>query len=215
MDQNEAINLLRGEPGQKVTLTILRPLTKEIKDFTITRENITVASVKDAKILPEELGGDFKIGYARITQFNMPTAGELGKKLDDLEAKGMQAFILDLRYNPGGLLNSAVDVCGQFLPPKTLVVSTEGRVASQSRQYHTSDVMKTRPRFPMAILINGGSASGSEIVARRAERPQPRHSRRRNDLWQRLRAKRHSAPGRFRDASHHRQIFHAQPRRHP
>ncbi|WP_042724936.1 S41 family peptidase [Chthoniobacter flavus] len=165
MDQNEAINLLRGDPGQKVTLTILRPGTKEIKDFTIVRENIKVASVKDAKILPAEVGGDFKIGYARITQFNVPTAEELSKKLDELQAKGMQAFILDLRYNPGGLLNSAVDVCGQFLPPKTLVVSTEGRVPSQSRQYHTADTVKSRPRFPLAILINGGSASGSEIVA--------------------------------------------------
>lgn len=165
MDLGEAINMLRGEPGQKVTLTVLRPATKEIKDFTITRENIKVASVKDAKILPPELGGDFKIGYARITQFNVPTAEELGKKLDDLEAKGMQAFILDLRYNPGGLLNSAVDVCGQFLPPKTLVVSTEGRVPSQSRTYRTSDTAKQRPRYPVAVLINNGSASGSEIVA--------------------------------------------------
>jgi len=165
MDQNEAINMLRGDPGQKVTLTILRPATKEIKDFTITRENIKVASVKEARILPAELGGDFKIGYARITQFNVPTADDLGKVLDDLQTKGMQAFILDLRYNPGGLLDSAVNVCGQFLPPKTLVVSTEGRVPSQSRPYHTSDAVKQRPRFPLAILINGGSASGSEIVA--------------------------------------------------
>lgn len=165
MDLGEAINLLRGEPGQQVTLTVLRPATKEIKDFTITRENIKVASVKEAKILPNELGGDFKIGYARITQFNVPTAEELGKKLDELEAKGMQAFILDLRYNPGGLLNSAVDVAGQFLPPKTLVASTEGRVPSQSRTYRTSDSAKQRPRYPMAILINNGSASGSEIVA--------------------------------------------------
>jgi carboxyl-terminal processing protease len=165
MDQNEAIGMLRGDPGQKVTLTILRPATKEIKDFTIVRENIKVASVKEAKILPAELGGDYKVGYARVTQFNVPTAEELGKKLDDLQAKGMQAFILDLRYNPGGLLNSAVDVCGQFLPPKTLVVSTEGRVPSQSRQYRTADTVKPRPRFPLAILINGGSASGSEIVA--------------------------------------------------
>ena len=165
MDLNEAINLLRGEPGQKVTLTILRAATKEIKDFTIVRENIKVASVKDAKILPAELGGEFKIGYARITQFNVPTAEDLGRKLDELEKNGMQGLVLDLRYNPGGLLNSAVDVAGQFLPPKTLVVSTEGRVASQSRAYRTADTAKQRPRYPLAILINGGSASGSEIVA--------------------------------------------------
>lgn len=165
MELGDAINMLRGDAGQKITLTILRPTTKEIKDYPMVRENIKVASVKDAKILPEELGGDFKIGYARITQFNVPTAEELGKKLDDLERVGMQAFVLDLRYNPGGLLDSAVNVAGQFLPPKTLVVSTIGRVPSQSRTYLTADNAKVRPKFPLAILINGGSASGSEIVA--------------------------------------------------
>jgi carboxyl-terminal processing protease len=164
-DLNEAIRLLRGDPGQKIVLTILRPATKEIKDYALVRENIKVASVKDAKILPPELSGDFKIGYARITQFNTPTAEELGKKLDELEAKGMQAFILDLRYNPGGLLNSAVDVAGEFLPPKTVVASTEGRVASQSRNYTPDPRIKPHPRYPLAVLINGGSASGSEIVA--------------------------------------------------
>ena len=165
MDLGEAINLLRGEPGKKVTLTILRPATKEIKDFAMVRENIKVASVKDAKILPAELGGEFKVGYARITQFNVPTAEDLAKKLDELEKQGMQALVLDLRYNPGGLLNSAVDVAGLFLPAKTLVVSTEGRVPSQSRSYRTADTTKQRPRYPLAILTNTGSASGSEIVA--------------------------------------------------
>ncbi len=165
MDLNEAIKLLRGEAGQKVTLTILRPATKEIKDFAMVRENIKVASVKDAKILPAEVGGDFKVGYVRVTQFNVPTAEDLGKKLDELEKKGMQALVLDLRYNPGGLLNSAVDVAGQFLPPKTVVASTEGRVPSQSRSYRTADRVKPRPQYPLAILTNTGSASGSEIVA--------------------------------------------------
>jgi len=165
MDLNEAITLLRGEAGKKVTLTILRPATKEIKDFAMVRENIKVASVKDAKILPRELGGEFKVGYARVTQFNVPTAEDLAKKLDELEKQGMQALVIDLRYNPGGLLNSAVDVAGLFLPPKTLVVSTEGRVASQTRSYRTADTVKPRPRYPLAILTNTGSASGSEIVA--------------------------------------------------
>ncbi len=165
MDLNDAVNRLRGEPGSKITLTIVRAGTKEIKDYTLTRETIKVASVKDAKLLPEEQAGDFKIGYARITQFNVPTAEDLGKKLEELEQQGMQAFVLDLRYNPGGLLNSAVDVAGLFVPPKTLVASTEGRVPSQSRSYRTSDDKKSRPKYPVAILINGGSASGSEIVA--------------------------------------------------
>jgi len=165
LDLNESIKLLRGEIGQKVTLTILRPSTKEIKDFTLMRESIKVASVKDAKILPAELAGDFRVGYVRITQFNVPTADDLAKKLDELEKQGMQALILDLRYNPGGLLNSAVDVAGLFLPPKTLVVSTEGRVPSQNRTYQTADSGRRRPRYPMAVLTNTGSASGSEIVA--------------------------------------------------
>ncbi len=165
LELGEAINKLRGEPGQAVTLTILRPATKEVKDYKLIRENIRVTSVKDAKILPSDGSGAFKIGYARITQFNVPTADELAKKLDDLEKQGMQAFVLDLRYNPGGLLNSAVDVAGQFLPPKTLVVSTEGRTPSQSRSYRASENIKQRPKYPVAILINNGSASGSEIVA--------------------------------------------------
>jgi len=165
MDLNEAITKLRGQVGEQVTLSIFRPATKEYKDFTVTRENIKVASVKDARLLPAEQGSDFKIGYARITQFNVPTAQELGKKLDDLEKQGMQAFILDLRYNPGGLLNAAVDVAGQFLPPNQLVASTEGRVPSQSKTYRTSSTQKPRARYPVAVLINNGSASGSEIVA--------------------------------------------------
>ena len=77
----------------------------------------------------------------------------------------MQALILDLRNNPGGLLNSAVDVCAEFVPPNTKVVSTQGRVASQQHDYSTSGAKKERPNFPMALLINEGSASGAEIVA--------------------------------------------------
>jgi carboxyl-terminal processing protease len=99
-----------------------------------------------------------------LIQFNEPTADELSKALDDLQKQGMQALILDLRNNPGGLLNSAVDVCAQFLPPNTQVVSTQGRVASQQREYTTSGATKQRPNFPMAVLVNEGSASGAEIV---------------------------------------------------
>jgi carboxyl-terminal processing protease len=77
----------------------------------------------------------------------------------------MQALVLDLRNNPGGLLNVAVDVCAQFLPPNTKVVSTQGRVGSQQHDYATSGATKERPRFPLAVLVNEGSASGSEIVA--------------------------------------------------
>jgi len=165
MELQDAINLLRGAPGQKVTLTLLRPATKEIKEYSLERAEIKVQSVKGAKLLDPELTGSFKIGYIRLIQFNEPTANELSKALDDLEKKGMQALILDLRNNPGGLLNSAVDVCAQFVPPNTKVVSTQGRVASQQRDYSTSGVAKERPNFPMAVLVNEGSASGAEIVS--------------------------------------------------
>src|SRR5260370_41839655 len=76
----------------------------------------------------------------------------------------MEGLILDLRNNPGGLLNSAVDVCAQFLPPSTKVVSTQGRVASQQREYTTSGAAKERPHFPMADLGGEGGASGGAVV---------------------------------------------------
>src|SRR6266536_104898 len=165
MDLQDAINILRGPAGRRVTLTLLRPSTKEIKDYTLDRAEIKVRSVKGATLLDEELTGPFRIAYVRLIQFNEPTAEELSKALDELQKAGMQALILDLRNNPGGLLNSAVDVCAQFLPPKSKVVSTQGRMASQQHDYSTSGAKKDRPNFPMALLINEGSASGAEIVA--------------------------------------------------
>jgi len=165
MELQDAINVLRGPVGRKVTLTLLRPSTNEIKEYALERAEIKVQSVKGVRLLEPELAGPFKIGYIRLIQFNEPTADELSKALDELQKQGMQALVLDLRNNPGGLLNSAVDVCAQFLPPSTKVVSTQGRVASQQHDYSTSGARKERPNFPMALLINEASASGAEIVA--------------------------------------------------
>src|ERR1051325_3763689 len=151
MDLQDAINILRGPAGAKVTFTLLRPSTNEIKEYTLQRAEIRVQSVKGTKLLDAELTGPFKIGYIRLIQFNEPTAEELSKALDDLQKQGMQALILDLRNNPGGLLNSAVDVCAQFLPPNTKVASTQGRVVSQQRDYSTSGAKKERPNFPMEV----------------------------------------------------------------
>jgi len=159
----EAIEKLRGEVGEKVTLTISRPATKLVKDYELTRAVIKVPSVKDAQILLPRRTGDARIGYVRITQFNEPTASELSKALDKLEKEGMDALILDLRYNPGGLLGSAIDVCGQFLPANTLVVSTEGR--TPSREYRTPSRTSPARNYPVVVLVNYASASGSEIVA--------------------------------------------------
>jgi len=160
---SETVDKLRGEVGEKITLTINRPSTKELKDYELTRAVIKVPSVKDAQILPARRTDDPRIGYVRITQFNEPTASELSKALDKLEKQGMDALVLDLRYNPGGLLGSAVDVCGEFLPPETRVVSTEGR--TPSREYRTAVRTGSPRKYPLVVLVNYASASGSEIVA--------------------------------------------------
>ena len=158
---NSAIEKLRGKVGERVTLTINRPSTSQVKDFEIIRAIIKVPSVKDAQILP--LQGKARIGYVRITQFNEPTATELANALNTLEKDGMEALVLDLRYNPGGLLGSAVDVCGEFLEPNTLIVSTEGR--TPSREYRTATTSTAQREYPIVVLTNYASASGSEIVA--------------------------------------------------
>ena len=163
LDVNTAIEKLRGQPGESVSLTVRRPSSGEIKDYELVREIIKVPSVKDAQILPSRPPSAARIGYVRITQFNEPTASELSAALDKLEKQGMDALILDLRHNPGGLLGSAVDVCGQFLPPNTLVVFTEGR--TPSREYRTSSKPAPIRKYPLVVLTNYASASGSEIVA--------------------------------------------------
>ncbi len=165
MQLSDAMGALKGRPGDPITLQILRPASKEVRDIQLVRTEIKVESVKDTHLLDPALTGGYKVGYVRIIQFNEPTADELTHRLDDLQKGGMEALVLDLRNNPGGLLNSAVDVCGQFLPPRTMVVYTEGRAASTRREYPTSANAKPRGDFPVAVLINGGSASGAEIVA--------------------------------------------------
>lgn len=163
MTMADAVDMLRGEPGEKVTLTISRPPTNELKEFTIARAVIKVPSVVDAMVLPTSRTGGRKIGYLRLTQFNEPTARELADALDKLDKQGIEALVMDLRFNPGGLLTSAVDVCSQFVPPNTRVVYTEGR--TPTRDYYTHSYANGPRKYPLAILINGSSASGSEIVS--------------------------------------------------
>ena len=165
MDLGDAIAKLRGDPGQKVTLTVLRPASKEMKDFTMERAIIKVESIKDAKILGPRRRAISRSATCGSRNSTSRPRRTWASGWTSWRRKGMQALIIDLRYNPGGLLNSAVDVCGQFLPPHTVVVSTEGRMPSQKHNYWTSDSGKARPDYPIAILINGSSASGAEIVA--------------------------------------------------
>jgi carboxyl-terminal processing protease len=157
--------LLRGQPNQRLKVTIYRSATNETREYELQREIIKVPSVVDAKILDDTQTGGERIGYLRITEFTEPTPRELADKLDFLQAQGMRSLIIDLRFNPGGLLTSAVDVCGLFLPPRTRVAYTEGRDAAQRREYFTDAGGKQRLALPMAVLANGLSASGAEIVA--------------------------------------------------
>jgi len=165
MAVNDAAVLLRGDAGLAVKLVLYRPSTKETREVEIQRESIKVATVLGVKLVSGDVKGDARIGYARLGQFNTTTLAELSSALDDLEKRGMQGFILDLRNNPGGLLESAIEVAALFLPPGSMVVSTEGRVASQNRVYRTPENAIPRPNYPIVVLINGGSASAAEILA--------------------------------------------------
>ncbi len=163
----EAMQLLKGKAGDEVSLTVRRPGTKQFLEFKVKHETLAETSVHDPMLLSTKMAGVYKIGYARISQYNQPTARELSKALDALEKEGLQAFVLDLRNNPGGLVDSSVAVCGEFLPEGTVVVTTEGRVASQNPPpFRTPSRNGKEPRkYPIAVLINQGSASASEITA--------------------------------------------------
>jgi carboxyl-terminal processing protease len=157
-DLNDVVSKLRGEPGTKVTVTVLRGHST-IKQFTIARAVIKVPSIVEAKIIEDS------IGYVKITQFQERTATELKRELTGLaESQGMSALILDLRDNPGGLLVSAVEVADVFLPEGQVIVSTRGRRQAQNHEYRARDT-QSHALYPLAVLINKGSASGSEIVA--------------------------------------------------
>jgi len=157
--------LLRGPAGTNVHLRIHRPSNNSTTDVQVIREVYRVNSVRDAHVLDSRKTANFKIGYVRITEFDQPTATELAHRVDGLLADGMQGLVLDLRFNPGGLVQSAIDTCGIFLPPKSMVVYTEGRDPAAHQEFFTDAASKPRGDFPVAILVNSESASASEIVA--------------------------------------------------
>ena len=157
----EVVKQLRGEPGTPVTVTIQRPATGAEKSFTLTRAIIQIAMVKDINGRKQfSLGAD-KIGYIRITEFGEKAGDELEAALRKLKAQDMKALILDLRMNPGGLLDEAVAVAQKFLPHGQLVVSTEGRHSVEKYFAKGGDELKG---IPIVVLVNLGSASAAEIV---------------------------------------------------
>ncbi len=171
---NDAVKRMRGKPGSKITLTIIRKNAPKPLIFTLARDIIKVKSVKPKMIEPG-------YGFIRITQFQDRTGENLATALNNLYKENpgtMKGLVLDLRNNPGGLLNSAVAVSAAFLPKNVLVVYTEGRTESakmrltaapENYAQNQADYLKDLPAavkdVPIILLVNGGSASASEIVA--------------------------------------------------
>ncbi len=154
----EAVKKLRGKPGTQVNITVLREGAPKMLNFNITREMIKVKDIKKSALI------EGKIGYVSISEFRENTASELDKTLADLTKKGMQALVLDLRNNPGGLLMSAVKVTSRFIPTGELIVytkSAEGKIV----KYNSLNSKVKIINVPMVVLVNNGSASGSEILA--------------------------------------------------
>ncbi len=157
MGIHDAVTRMRGPKGKPVTLSIFRNGWKEPRDFTVVRDIIKIRSVK-SKIIRDD------IGYIKLTQFQETTASDMSKALAELQKSGMKSLVLDLRNNPGGLLNTAVEVTEQFLPSKKLVVYIKGRTGEKI-EYFTEPEFKIYDQLPIVVLVNQGSASASEIVA--------------------------------------------------
>lgn len=156
MSLQDAVSRMRGAPSTPVKITILREGWKETKDFTIVRQIIKIKSVK-SKVIEDT------IGYVKINQFQEQTASDLSNAMQSLAKQKISSLILDLRNNPGGLLNSAVDVSSQFLPSDKLVVYMKDKKGEKVE--YRSGKNHANTQLPMVILVNQGSASASEIVA--------------------------------------------------
>lgn len=160
----EAVKRLRGSAGSKVILTVSRPAWTEPKDVPLARADIRVYSVKDInnrRVFPVD---NDKLGYVRLTQFGERTSDELEDALVKLEKQGMRGLVLDLRNNPGGLLDQAVLVCDKFLKEGQPIVSTEGRNPGADMRRFADGAGRKRLTLPMVVLVNGSSASAAEIV---------------------------------------------------
>ena len=154
----KTVRLVRGEPDTTVTLTVTRTGVAHPLDFVLKRERIRLDSVRNATRYP---GG---IGYLEITQFSERTGEEFTKALTGLEQQGIKALVIDLRNNPGGLLDAAIDVCNQFFDRDEIIVYTQGRTP-ETRENFRADGTHAPRNYPVAILVNGGTASAAEIVS--------------------------------------------------
>ncbi len=154
----DAVKKLRGKPGEPVTVTILRESEHKLLDIKIVRDVIKIQDIKNPRILSDG------IGYVRLVEFRENTVADLTTTLQKLKKEGMVALIIDLRNNPGGLLDSAIGVAEKFVERGKLIVSTKGRKSQQNMEFTCREASPLLD-LPMVVLINEGSASGSEIVA--------------------------------------------------
>ncbi|HTZ11729.1 MAG TPA: S41 family peptidase [Candidatus Margulisiibacteriota bacterium] len=158
MTLSEAVKKMRGRPGETVNLTILRESQKKVLEFKIVRDIIKIKDVKEARILEDG------IGYIRLVEFRENAPQEINSALENLSKTALTGLILDLRNNPGGLLEVAVKVTEKFIEPGKIIVTTKGRKVSQNMEFRSHEEHPIL-NIPMVVLINEGSASGSEIVA--------------------------------------------------
>lgn len=170
-----AVQKITGPKGTKVTLTIKRPGEEKTKDITITRAKITVTTIRGWQRTEEgkwlyTIDDRNKIGYVRITSFTERTSSDLEKILGELEADGLKGLILDLRFNTGGLLDSAVAVVDKFIKEGPIVRTERG--FGRGLVFETAHEENTHPNYPFVILLNYGSASASEIVGGALADPQ-------------------------------------------
>jgi carboxyl-terminal processing protease len=157
MSLMDAVKRIRGPRGTEVTLGIMRTGLAEPKYFVLVREIIQIRNISSE--MAEE-----GIGYIRIRQFQERTDTELDEILAELSRQGMEALILDLRNNPGGLLDMAIDVADRFLDKGKIIVSTKGRIKNQNKEF-TAQTSLENNGYSIVVLVNSGSASASEIVA--------------------------------------------------
>lgn len=156
---DEAAKLIRGIKGTIVTLTIERFGTDQPLEFHLTREDIHVKNVSYTGMLNESTG------YIRLTRFSKNASGEIRKALRTLEKENATEIILDLRDNPGGLLAASIDILDLFIPKGELLLTTKGRTKESNKTYHARRPIAVSRNIKVAVLINEGSASASEIVA--------------------------------------------------
>lgn len=157
LSDEQAGKLMKGQSGSDIKVKVIRNESEELS-FSTKREKITIPNISYSTVL------EHSTGYLRLSEFTRDAADDVKKTVVDLKEKGATSLIIDLRENPGGLLNEAVGICNLFLPKGSKIVDTKGKIDAQSHSYEANDDPLDL-NIPIAVIINDGSASASEIVS--------------------------------------------------